>query len=141
MAMTKKIIKSVLLIDDDEPITFLNEFIIKRSGLVENVYVKQSGYDALEFLKTKKDQIEGGLVFLDINMPGMNGWEFLEEYKKLGKNYLENVVIIMLSTSLDPDDIQKAKSIKEINEFRSKPLTRDIFFEIHENYFEGLSNV
>lgn len=82
--MTKKV-KCILLIDDDEPTNFLHKIVISDSGRAEKVVEVQSGFEALDYLEKMEDgkYPQPDLIFLDINMPAMNGWEFLEEYDKL----------------------------------------------------------
>lgn len=134
--MTKKI-NCILLIDDDESTNFINGKIIERSKCCEKIVSIQNASDALVFLKTKTDgQFPcPDLVFLDINMPGMNGWEFLEEYKNLSPEQKGNIIIVMLSTSCNPEDANKAKFIQEVSEFKSKPLTAELLREILTTYF------
>ena len=124
--MEKKI-KCVLLIDDDEITNFINENALRRLDVVEEIIVVQSGFEALEFLNevSEKQQGEPELIFLDINMPGMSGWEFLEEYEKLEQDQKGREIIVMLTTSLNPDDKEKAKNIPHINDFHAKPLSLD----------------
>jgi CheY-like chemotaxis protein len=132
-------IKTVLIIDDDEPTTFIHKKIIQNSGLVEDVHIVYSGQEALNFLSRKNDQVNDHpipeLIFLDINMPAMDGWEFITQYKKLKNIQTAEIVIVMLTTSLNPDDEMKAKEIKEVCGFKNKPLTKQLIEEIAINYF------
>ena len=127
----------ILLIDDDEPTNFLNELVIKQVDCAEKTVAVQSGQAALDFLK---ERINGGypqptLIFLDINMPVMNGWEFLDEYQKLDSDQKAKVLIVMLTTSLNPDDKDKAENIDTINYFVNKPLNVEIVNEILDKHF------
>ncbi|EPR67729.1 response regulator [Cyclobacterium qasimii] len=125
--MNKKV-NCILLIDDDEPTNFLHKIIIDDSGLANKVVAVQSGYEALEYLENKEDgeYPQPDLIFLDINMPAMNGWEFLEEYNKLDEGIKGKVVVVMLTTSINPDDKKKALSKGFINGFLSKPLSKEM---------------
>lgn len=128
-----KRIKTVLLIDDDDATNFIHKKIVQSSGLVDVVYVARGGEEALLFLgndKNEREKIIPDLIFLDINMPAMDGWEFLVQYEKLKHLKKENIVVVMLTTSLNPDDEVKAKGIKEVYGYRNKPLTRTMLEEI-----------
>ena len=132
-------IKTVLLIDDDEPTNFINNKIIQRSGLVEAIHIVNNGQEALLFLSRNDNPVNEtpipDLIFLDVNMPAMDGWEFLTQYKKLKNIQTKNIVIVMLTTSLNPDDEMKAKEIKEVYGFKNKPLTIQMIEEIAIKYF------
>jgi CheY-like chemotaxis protein len=134
-----KRIKTVLLVDDDEPTNFINKKIIQASDLVDAIHISQSGQEALDFLGHESDQADPfpvpELIFLDINMPAMDGWEFLAHYKKLKNEQKSKVIIVMLTTSLNPDDEVKAKDMKEVCAFRNKPLTKQLLEEIAAKYF------
>ena len=130
-------LKTILLVDDDEATNFINTLAIKQADCAENIVIKENGISALEYLTTSQDGIypQPDLIFLDINMPAMDGWEFLEEYGKLKSNQLAKTVIVMLTTSLNPDDKSKAKVIPLIADFMSKPLTKEKLENILERYF------
>lgn len=134
-----KKIQAVLLIDDDEPTNFINRKIIQSSGLVEDIHVANGGQAGLDFLSRKVDQASEfpipELIFLDINMPAMDGWEFLAKYKKLKPPQADKIIIFMLTTSLNPDDEVKADGIKEVYGYKNKPLTKQIIEEIIRQYF------
>ncbi len=125
--MNKKL-KCILLVDDDEPTNFLNKMLIERSSCAETVSVAQGGEAALEYLllaESNKDTLLPDLILLDINMPAMNGWEFLSRYN-MTENISDNkCVIVMLSTTLNPDDRLQAEKLPVVSGFESKPLTRE----------------
>lgn len=124
-----------MLIDDNPDDNFFHQRVIKKADAAEVVISENSAMAALEYLKSKKDHPHEhpDLIFLDINMPGMNGWEFLEEYEKLDKNLQSHVIVVMLTTSENPDDRMRAMNI--IPEFKTKPLTREMLEEIINKYF------
>jgi len=132
--MPKKL-NCILLIDDDEAVNFIHSKLIKKSGCAKVVAIARNGLEALEFLTTKVDgkYPQPDLIFLDINMPVMNGWEFLDEYQELDKEQKGNELIVMLTTSLNPDDKEKAKKLANINEFHPKPLNLEHLNKILEN--------
>lgn len=126
-----------MLIDDNEHDNFFHEREIKKNNSETFVITKKSGIEALEYLKSKKnnDNIQPDLIFLDINMPGMNGWEFLEEYNKLDKEIQSRVIVIMLTTSDNPDDTNRAKTWKFVSDYITKPLTKERLKDIIEIHF------
>lgn len=132
-------IRNVLLVDDDEPTNFIHKKILQLSGLVDNVHVAQGGQEALEYLGINGKHDQGtslpDIIFLDINMPAMDGWEFLVQFDKLKHLKKENIIIVMLTTSLNPDDEIKAKGIKEVFGYRNKPLTKHMIQEIVDKKF------
>ncbi|EMK25215.1 response regulator [Leptospira kirschneri] len=135
--MKNKKLKCILLIDDNQDDNFFHERVIYKGNYAETVIKKQSGQEALLFLKNKPNNIEPfpDLIFLDINMPGMNGWEFLEEYKKLDQKLQTSTLIIMLTTSDNPDDKNKFSQFGSTSDFKTKPLTNAMLDEILERYF------
>ena len=138
----KKKLNCVLFIDDDEPTNFLNQMIIEDMDCAGHVQVSTSGEQALRYLNNNKEFTDGSnaypspdLIFLDVNMPAMNGWEFLNEYNKLEEGQKGNIVVIMLTTSLNPDDKLKAKDTPHISGFENKPLTEKKLDDLLKKYF------
>jgi CheY-like chemotaxis protein len=138
----KKKLSCILFIDDDEPTNFLNKLIVEDSNCTDSVQVVQSGQEALNYL-TQAGTIQNNghqypkpeLIFLDINMPGMDGWEFLESYQKLPGSQKANIIMVMLTTSLNPDDEKIASLHATISGFEHKPLQPEMLERIlRENF-------
>jgi CheY-like chemotaxis protein len=121
---------SVMLIDDNEIDNFINQKMIEGCGFSDNVYVHTSGKSALEFYQNLNrsnnvpDALFPQVIFLDINMPMMDGFQFLEEFEKIAVRQSEPVKIVMLTTSINPIDIEKASKGKFVSKFLNKPLTQ-----------------
>jgi len=125
-------LKCVLLVDDDEAVNFINEMVLKRVDVAERIEIAENGMEAIRYLE---DRLEEGvpppeLILLDINMPGLNGWEFLEKYRQLKARLQRAATIVMLTTSSNPDDRLRAERIEEVKGFVSKPLTVEKMEEI-----------
>jgi CheY-like chemotaxis protein len=124
---------SILVVDDNESDRLLAKFAIEDSGLTEHVYFSCDGKEALDFIenyeKNKALHDKGyppTLILLDINMPAMNGFEFLESYDKFNNDERYNsVVILMLTSSHSEDDMQKAGQFKSVKGFLTKPVDED----------------
>ncbi|GAA4278352.1 response regulator [Aquimarina mytili] len=125
-------LKSFLLIDDSKATNFFNKTIIEKVGCVEEVVVAENGRSAIEYIKSG---LAPEIIFLDINMPVMNGWEFIAEYQKLDISYKKSIIILMLGAELSDADKNKAEEIIEIKEFQQKMLTKDTVCKIVSKYF------
>jgi CheY-like chemotaxis protein len=128
--MPKEKLRCILLVDDDEVTNFINSELIEEAGVTEYVKVCEDGEIALEYLKKAHAEAASAecmvpdLIFLDLNMPGMNGTEFLQEYKKRFKE--SNTVITMLSTTQIPEEVYEALTATNlVVSFLEKPLTKE----------------
>jgi CheY-like chemotaxis protein len=129
----KKKLSCILLIDDDYDDNVFHKIIISKMDIAEAIDEVNDGVEALEHLKGRKLPPE--LIFLDINMPRMNGWEFLEQYKDLDIKQKARTIVMMLSTSANPDEIKKAQQIEEVSGFKTKPLSKEMLTEILKQFF------
>jgi CheY-like chemotaxis protein len=137
-----KKVNCILLIDDNPADNDFHKIIIKEANICDHIEVVLNGLEALEYIRKSADSENDGkkfpkpnIIFLDINMPRMNGFEFLDEYKKLDEKLKSEVVIVMLTTSLNPDDAKRAKENSEVKEFQNKPLTVESLKDVVDKYF------
>lgn len=128
-------INNVLLIDDDEMFNFLHKKIISISGFANNSISHIKAANALCELKKMAEENEEAIpeiIFLDINMPEMNGWQFLEEFEKFPPSISERCSVYMLSSSIDPTDIERSRTYRSVKDFISKPLSFEILEEMQQ---------
>ena len=119
--------KSVLLVDDSRASNFMHREMIRETDFAERVDVALDGEQALEFLRTGDPASEffpPSVIFLDINMPRMDGFEFLDACKALPEPQRGSTIIVMVTTSLDPSDRARALATGMVSEFHTKPLSR-----------------
>lgn len=135
----KKTLELVLLIDDNEADNYFHEEVIKDAEFSKRVVIRDSGVEALKYLTTEVDGKfpKPDLIFLDINMPKMNGWEFLERYEKLSELQKSDIILVMLTTSLNPGDRERAEEIDSIHDFINKPLSVELLQKFLEKYVKG----
>jgi CheY-like chemotaxis protein len=133
-----KAIKCIMLVDDNPHDNFFHEREIRKTGGENTVIVKNSGREALDYLSSNKidPDVQPDLIFLDINMPGMNGWEFLKEYSLLDEEIRNGAIVIMLTTSSNSDDMTKAKACGFVLDYITKPLTKEVMEDIASRYFK-----
>jgi len=114
-----------MLIDDDTANNFLNKMFLTNYDSKMNIIEFLNGKDALIYLKNSENKMPD-LILLDINMPIMNGFEFLEQYQNLDCN----ITLNMLTTSVDDRDYDKAKLFSKVNNYYTKPLNNDVINEM-----------
>lgn len=137
-----KRLRSVLLIDDDEIDNFIHQDVANTTEISSNVSAFHSAVSALAYLKTLQENMDylesiiPELVLLDINMPEMNGFEFLEEFEKFEEGFKSQVKFIILSSSDNPDDYVSALKSKRVIQISKKPLTQKVLM----NAWKSLNN-
>lgn len=124
-------IDHVLLVDDDVPTNFIHEVILKKTNRFKQIHSVLSASEALNYLEAKRPN----LIFLDINMPALSGWDFIDQFRSLPIDQKEDIVIVMVSTSMDPKDRQRAEVCTEIQEFVSKPISVEKIEDILVSHF------
>src|SRR5436853_4766920 len=114
--------KRVMVVDDCETERLFTSYNINKHRFAEEVILKGSPTDALAYLKLLADAPElfPKFIFLDIHMPEMDGFGFLEEYEKIPETMRKNCSIIMLSSTFDEGDVERAKKNKLVNQFLNK---------------------
>lgn len=114
----------VMLVDDNEIDNIINEKIIESNQFSDEILVYQTGQDALDFLKENENDAKKlpDIIFLDINMPIMDGFQFLDEFEKCNATIHGKCKIIMLSSSISPKDIDRAASRIHVKKYLNKPL-------------------
>jgi len=127
--------KTITLIDDDEIFIFLTKKAIEQTNLVDLIKVFKNGLDAINFLKENKNNIDllPEIILLDLSMPIMNGWQFLDEFAMLNPSIGKKIVIYICSSSISPNEIIRAKAISEVSDYIIKPLTKDKLIDLIKN--------
>lgn len=130
--MTKPQLHTICLIDDDRIYQFTAKRILESTGLSKNILVFQNGEEAVIYLQknSKKEDMLPDIIFLDINMPVMDGWQFLEAFQEFCEELIKPVTIYMVSSSVDDYDIRKSKEYKLVSDYVIKPLNRERFEEL-----------
>ncbi len=135
------IINKVLLIDDDPVINMVHTHIIKKTNKVKEVVKAENGLEALNYLSQlhNKNFSQPELIFLDINMPVMNGWEFLKKYDQLVID--KKAIVVIFKTSKISEAEQTIINTMGLKfQFGRKPLTQNTFENITIEYFEEIHN-
>ena len=136
----KQQLQEILLVDDSHSDNFIHERRIRNMNVTERIVTKYNGREAIDYLSTalSEDTYPApDLIFLDINMPVMDGWEFLEEYAKLPDEKKARIVLAMLTTSTAAQDKERAQKFHQLSKFITKPLTaRDLRVILNEHFPE-----
>lgn len=125
-------LKLILLIDDNDVDNYINKHILSQRNIAETIITMTSAEDALEHLdsvKTKPDEFPD-LIFLDIQMPAMNGFGFLEHYHNLPEELRKKCTVIMLTSSEDLSDVERARQNTYVEKYLNKPLSDEMISDI-----------
>jgi CheY-like chemotaxis protein len=122
----------IALVDDDSIFQFTATRLLESSKLAQNILHFENGAEALTFLREKALQKEllPDYLFLDINMPFVDGWMFLEDFTTLKSTLAKDISIYMVSSSIDPRDLNRAKGFIEVRDFIIKPISLERFEEL-----------
>lgn len=124
--------KNVWLIDDDEVFVFLTKKLIARSELEVTVKTYINGQDAIEQLQSlaQDENALPDIILLDLNMPVMDGWEFLKAYEEISFSNPNKIHLYIVTSSISPYEVERAKQIPAVQEFIVKPMVKDKFVDL-----------
>jgi two-component system, chemotaxis family, chemotaxis protein CheY len=122
----------VALIDDDKIFQLTAYKTIKATAITESILQFENGELALNYLKEnlKNETALPDYIFLDINMPFVDGWMFLDDYEQLKSGLAKSISIYMVSSSIDPRDVDRAKQNTSVKDYVVKPVTREKFIQL-----------
>jgi CheY-like chemotaxis protein len=135
--MINKKLNKILLVDDSEAINYIHNYILEEMDIVNEVIIKENGADALVYLLNliENNASLPELIFIDINMPRMNAWEFFDTYQTIDLEIRRQTHVILLTSSIDPADMEKAQSISDIEAIRDKPFDEPTLKELLTRFF------
>ena len=133
-----KQLNNILIIDDDPIVTFLNEALLNEEGIAKKITIAHDGKEALQILNHychyKKEECLPQLILLDLNMPVMDGFDFLEAYQYLDFEEKDSIVVVITTSSLNPSDLKRISKYRT-DEYIVKPLTKEKITHLMEKYF------
>lgn len=128
--MAGKKYRTVMLIDDNEIDNLINQKMIEAASITENIYTHTGAKSAIEFLKNMErldvaEKVLPDVIFLDIDMPLMDGFQFLDEFEKLSDTTKSKCKIVMLTSSINPQDFNRSKKYDNVKLYLNKPLSHE----------------
>ncbi|SNR29899.1 response regulator [Flavobacterium sp. ov086] len=134
--IAKPTFKKILVIDDNPTDRYIAKRMAEKYLFAEEIILQESALEALEYIRSLENvpHLLPQIIFLDINMPGMNGYEFLDEYTKLAEVIRANCIILMITTSIHPDDLKRAQNNPSVFRFLNKPLDKEKFRLIEQEF-------
>jgi CheY-like chemotaxis protein len=129
-------LKNVLVVDDNDTDLLIAKIVIEKSGFKGNIITKNSGKSALEYLESVKNNNDQwpNVIFLDINMPVVNGFVFLFEYEKMEQAFKDKCKIAVLTSSDNKTDMERFMVSDAVVDFVSKPISIEGFKTVAEKY-------
>lgn len=130
--LSKPDFERIMIIDDNQIDLYIISKLISKNNFCENILEYNSAQKALNYIAENQENssLMPQIIFLDIYMPVMDGFEFLKKYKKLFKNANQKCKIVMVSSSIDHNDISRAKSDKNVVLFATKPINKKLFDDV-----------
>lgn len=133
--------KSIFVIDDYSINLFIAQMVIEDHGFFDKVTTFSQAEEALDFLVQNQNDQDTlpNVILLDLNMPVMNGWQFLDKFEKLLPCLIRQIDIYILSSSMDNRDVDRAHRYVSVNKFLSKPLCPEMLQDIMTTYISSAS--
>jgi len=133
--MASRKYRAVMLIDDNEIDNLINQKMIEAASITDNIYTHTGAKSAIEFLKNMEkmdvaEKVLPDVIFLDIDMPLMDGFQFLDEFENLSALTRKKSRIVMLTSSINPQDFNRSKKYNNVKMYLNKPLSHDSILKI-----------
>ena len=124
----------ILCIDDDPITLMLGKMILAKVDFCKEIDTAKNGQDALNYFEALRhnNKVRPGLIFLDLNMPIMDGWEFLDSFATERYEVFNSTKVIILSSTIDPNDLEKSKKYPAVIDFLSKPISKAMLQALQE---------